>query len=57
MNELIQQQAARDGSLILGFAFGFLTEGNDVQKFFFFYGIALSIFQEYNITLKIKTDE
>jgi len=48
MNEMTQQEAAAIGSLFMGFAFGFLTEGKD-SKMFFFYGIGMSLFHEYNI--------
>jgi len=54
---LLNVEAAAIGSLFMGFAFGFLTEGKDSKMFFFFYGIGMSLFHEYNIQLTIKEND
>ena len=57
MNNMTQQQAAEHGSLLLGLAFGFLMEREDSKMFFFFYGIAMGMFHEYNIEIVIHNDK
>jgi len=49
-----QEQAAEEGSLLLGVAFGFL-EGRNSDLFFFFFGTAMSILKEHHI--QFITDE
>lgn len=52
-----QLKAAENGGLLLGFAFGFLTEAQDSTMFFFFFGTAMSLFKEYNIEIIYENKE